>query len=81
MGIEKPAVYGDFPQSRRLPLIAMECEWRNNFVYLSDLVAELKAITANAGQEIQRCHTPSVSALFTKIEPFASRRKYKFTFL
>lgn len=68
MGIEKQAVYGKFtPKS--LPLIAMECEWRNNFVCLSDLAAELKAITANAVQEIQRCHTPSASARFTKVEP------------
>lgn len=62
MGIEKQAVYGKFPP-KSLPLIAMECKWRNNFVYLSDLAAELKAITVNAGQEVQRCHTPSAAAL------------------
>lgn len=80
MGIEKQAVYEKFPQ-RSLLLMAMECEWRNHFVWLSDLAAELEAITANAGQEIQRCDAPSASALFTKKEPTAPRRKYQFTFL
>ena len=66
IGIEKEVEYGRFPQRSRL-LRAMECEWRNHFVWLlTDLAAELEAVSANVGQKIQKCHAPSAFVLLTK---------------
>lgn len=66
MGIEKEVEYGRFPQ-RSLLLRAMECEWRNHFVWLlTDLAAELEAVSANVGQKIQKCHAPYAFVLLTK---------------
>lgn len=77
----KASSVGKLPQ-RSLLLMAVECGWRNHFVWLSDLADELEVITSNTEQEeIQRCHTSSVSALLTKKEPTAPRRKYQFIFL
>ena len=66
IGIEKEVEYGRFPQ-RSLLLRAMECEWRNHFVWLlTDLAAELEAVSANVGQKIQKCHAPSAFVLLNK---------------
>lgn len=72
--MEKQTVYGRFPQ-RSLIRTAMECEWRNHFVWLlSDLAAELEAVTANVGQNIRRCHAPSALALLTKRTHYTQKK-------
>lgn len=55
------------------------CEWTNHFVWLSDLAAELKAVTPMLGKRF-RDAVYLYFCLLTEKEPTAHRTKYKFTF-